>query len=137
MAQFKSQEEFDAWKAGVEKERAKFDADMYGLNASELQAARDINNYSVGDQLMITFRHGNGDKTYKVEVNNVNYNNNGLVTIWGNELGSTAFNPEFVGIKQRYQHIISVKKVGHMSHNWRPPWSGLSHREAMRQYGVG
>lgn len=121
-----------------EKERAKFDADMYGLKADELLSARDINNYSVGDQLEITFRHLSGDKTYKVEVINVNYNN-GLVTIQGNELGSTAFKPEFVGIKQRFQHIVSVKKLGHrnVGGDYRPPWSGMSHRNAMRYYGVG
>lgn len=139
MSKFKSQAEFDAWKAEIEKERAKFDADMYGLKADELLPVRDINNYSVGDQLEITFRHLSGDKTYKVEVINVNYNNNGLVTIQGNELGSTAFKPEFVGIKQRFQHIVSVKKLGHrnVGGDYRPPWSGMSHRDAMRYYGVG
>lgn len=96
-----------------------------------------LSDYQIGDVLNITFKVAGEDKTYKVEVENVNYNNNGLVTIWGNDLGATAFDPTQIGVKTRFRHIVKVEKVGHYSHDYRPPWSGLSHREAMRQYGVG
>jgi hypothetical protein len=93
--------------------------------------------YEVGDVLELTRRFGDKDQVFKVDVINVNYLNNGLVTYVGNESGAGAFNPKDVGVRTRYLHIVSVKKVGHNSRDFHPPWSGLSHKEAMRQYGVG
>ncbi len=139
MARFKSQEEFDAWKKSVDEERAKFDAELAGVNPDVMQGMRDINNYTIGDVLMLSRMIGPKEVTFKVTVENVNYNGNGLVTVYGTDYGTGAFDPKTIGVKQRYQYITAVKKIvqGSGPQPYRVPWFGLSHREAMRQYGVG
>ena len=91
--------------------------------------------YTPGDLLEIVKQEGGVNKTYKVAVTNINFGENGLVTVWGHELGATAFDPTLIGTKQRYQYIVSVKKLGFE----RPStYRGIPRtRENMRHYGVG
>ena len=94
--------------------------------------------YQVGDVLELTKRFIGKDKTYIVEVTVVDFNGNGLVTCSGLEAGQGAFDPTLVGKLTRFQHIVNVKKVGHKTPpTYRPPWAGMSHKDAMRYYGVG
>lgn len=94
-----------------------------------------LSDYTPGDLLEIVKQEGSVNKTFKVAVTNVNFCENGLVTIWGSELGATAFDPTLVGTKTRFQHIVSVKKIGFdPPSTYRGiPWS----RENMKHYGVG
>ena len=93
--------------------------------------------YEPGDLLELVRQEGSINKTYKVAVTNINFGENGLVTIWGDKLGATAFDPTLIGVKTRFQYIVSVKKLNHVNQSYRPPWSGMSHKDAMRYYGVG
>ena len=93
--------------------------------------------YQVGDVLELTKRFIGKDKTYIVEVTVVDFNGNGLVTCSGLEAGQGAFDPTLVGKLTRFQHIVNVKKIGHSDRHFYAPWSGLTHKDAMRYYGVG
>jgi hypothetical protein len=88
-----------------------------------------IADFKVGDQLKLTRRFENKDETYKVEVTAVNHRNNGLVTIYGNDFGTGAFDPKTIGIRTRYTHILSVVKIG-----WKQPWEPFHPRPSDRGY---
>jgi hypothetical protein len=97
-----------------------------------------LSDYEVGDVLELVRRFGLVDKTFKVEVTNVNYRDNGLITYFGDVSGSGAFKPEEIGFPTRYLYIVSVKKLAHNPvQAYRVPWAGLTHKETMRLYGVG
>ena len=82
---------------------------------------KNLDDFQVGDKLLITHRTRNGYDTRSAEVFCINYNGNKMVTYTGRNLtfdgggfmlsGSGAFNPETIGKKPF--GIVAVCVVSH------------------------
>lgn len=81
-----------------------------------------INDFKVGDVLLVTTKMKNGYETRSAQVFCINYKNNGLVTFTGINLhgfestGSSAFDPQKIG-----KSLFGIKEICVVDHK-NPIW---------------
>ena len=90
-----------------------------------------INDYNIGDVLLITHKTKNGYDTRMGQVSCINYNGNGLVTYESRyssdflSSGSSAFNPEVIGKKPfGVVSICVINNIPSSSYNHQGPRPG-------------
>lgn len=89
---------------------------------------KKLNNYKVGDLLLITSKMKCGKETRAARVVHINYNGNGLVGYTGTfeidgyiPTGQGAFNPEEIGTK-KFSFHNKVEVVGHIKQSFYAAW---------------